>query len=688
MKHSLSIIAVLCLSTLLVSAMPQTLLNYTFSGTKSDAVSSPTFTSGDFTLECTSIVQRTGCIRVNQTGSKVSISYLADFQNGDIISINWKSMNDGANIVLSSGEVNISTIEVNKDVVTTSEIVVGSEDGQFNIAGKKYFEMTHDGSNSFEINTLTIIGEPREIPEPEAGSIHLLDYTFPGKSSSHSNYVESLPAYQARQNFIISYSDITADGLRGTCIRLHQSSCKVTVSYPGTFLAGDSVILNWTSKAAGTYVVLKSISGTAVNTGITATGGDVPLSDTIIVGGGAGQLDIAGQITFTMQRGTDNSVELRSITIIGETRDIPEQEQLVVSDAMIWDWTLASDATKVTPASTTDTLLMSSISDITTYYEIFDSRYIMMRGENAVRNGDACQSDWLMLKLAKPGHIKVTFCSVGDASKGQRYLFINGENTEVYSENTETIDPKIVEKDVPAGELVFTAQRTDKTGNQAIRIMRIEYTPFSAYERSVTAGRYGTICLAKASTMIEGAVFYKLVEKQTSGTVVTRISMEEVTETEAGVPYIFLPEADNITVWQFGDAVGSASDENGLYGSFTEQEITGDAGDPDLYILSGNTLYPTGAHNKVGAGKAYIKMSEVPDNAPAPVPGRRRVTMQVAGSNTATTIEYTDADAEGSATALLIETQSDPAFDILGRPADAQHSQIIIVNGKKMMIVK
>ena len=685
MKHNSLFVQIILLCTILspTFASPETLLNYTFPGKNS---SHPNYctaipasqTSGDFIIEYSGGELRNTCVRLTNNSNMVSVQYAANFQEGDIITLTWASKGEGGFVLLTSGDVEFSTTTLDSGSMS-SEIVVGNAAGQWDIAGKSSFSIKRGADTSVELNTITIVGEPRETEDPSIIPTKLLDYTFPGKNSSHSNYVTSLPVSQTRNNFIISFSEITdASGLRGTCVRLHQNSSSVRVTYRGTFLAGDSIILNWTSKEAGTNVVLTSSSESSVATTPTETTGDVPLSDTIIVGSAEGQLNITGHTSFEMKRGTTNSVELRSLVIIGVRRDIPEQEQLTVEETMTWDWTYASTEAKIVPPSATDTLVLANIDGITDDYSTFDARYIVFVGENAVRNGKSCQVSYLMINLARPGHIKVTFCNVGN-NKGDRYLFINGESTGVYSIDTEDNDPKVVEQDVPAGELVFTAQRTDKEGNQAIRIMRIEYTPFDRYKRNVTAGRYGTLCLERAGTMIEGATLYRLVQKQTSGSYVTQVVMEEVTTTEAGKPYIILPSSEEMIIWQYGDAALVADNENGLYGSFVEQAITAATGDADLYIISNNQLHPTGAYNKVGAHKAYIKMSEVPASAPAPAPNVRRVCLQVTGNNTATNIDNDS---------LNTCTLHNKTYDILGRETDKDADQITIINGKKTLTIK
>ncbi|MBR1878222.1 MAG: hypothetical protein IJ814_04355 [Paludibacteraceae bacterium] len=303
----------------------------------------------------------------------------------------------------------------------------------------------------------------------------VVDYTFP-KNSTHT----SVPASETSGTTTIAFSGTFE--LRSGGIRLKTNTDTVTVTLSAALTSADSIYLHWTGQSDGTtHGPIVAIGGKTVSDASSANNDERILA--IAVGGEDGQMNVAGETVIKIYRYGGKSVMLRRLVVVsdegGSTEPEEEEkpEQLVVSNDMTWDWTKASaGADKVSPAVATDTILMSTIEGITTNYSQFDARYIMLCGENAVRNGDACQVSWLMLKLAKPGKITVKFCNVGDGGKGSRYLFINGENTGVFSDSTETTGAKLVEKNVPAGELVFTAQRTDKAGNQAFRIMNLKYT--------------------------------------------------------------------------------------------------------------------------------------------------------------------------------------------------------------------
>lgn len=508
------------------------------------------------------------------------------------------------------------------------------------------------------------------------GAQTIVDYNFPNNSSSWTPGTENPEGAFGQCTF--EYAGTWQ--LKGGGLNISGDDGILTVTLPdGIYLAAtDTILLTWSAQsndkvhgpkitAAGNYVQGESSTKDEVKT------------EEFFVGDNDGCLNAVGVTSFTITRHGGKSVQLRRLRIgRGEEDAEPvAYEQITISSATTWDWTKASagNAKVDLPNKTTD-YVMANISGVTTDFTKFEARAIVLRGEQAVRNNDACQIEHIKIKFATSGHVKITFCNVGSA-KGDRYLFINGENTGVYSVNTEAYDPKVVEKDIPEGEMVLTARKEGDDTNWAIRIMKIEYTPDEFYERDVTVGRYGSICIEKGSSRFEGATFYSLVKKVTDGVVVTGLYFDEVTVLEAGKPYIFLPTADKISLVLEGEEA-EATHEKGLYGSFTQQSLTTSEGNPDLYILSNNQIRPTGKNCNVGEHRAYIKMSEVPDNAPAPAPGRRRVVLSTETTNTATELSY-----------ISVTDGEEIMYDILGRRINGPTANgIYIINGKKTIICK
>ena len=202
---------------------------------------------------------------------------------------------------------------------------------------------------------------------------------------------------------------------------------------------------------------------------------------------------------------------------------------------------------------------------------------------------------------------------------------------------------------------------------------------------NLTIGRIGTICLPYASERFEGATFFRLLNKETDGMGdAVSVEVEEVTELEAGMPYIMLPEAESIAVYYIAeDAALEPGHNNGLYGTFADitDGARGAAGNilEGNYLIASNKIQRCGGNCLLYANRAYIKMDEVAvagsPQAPAPVPGRRRMMVGQEGSHEVpTSFMETDYNAQHV------------MYDVLGRPVTQPSAHgIYIINGQKIL---
>ena len=162
------------------------------------------------------------------------------------------------------------------------------------------------------------------------------------------------------------------------------------------------------------------------------------------------------------------------------------------------------------------------------------------------------------------------------------------------------------------------------------------------YTRPVTNGNYGTICLPKAAPDLStaGAVFFEVEGKIMDGSALQEVVFDEVTALEAGVPYVFLAEADelNIPLTGVAETAPKNGNFNGLIGSFTVAKV---GSSNNNFILKDNKLYCT--KNQVyyvGENRAYFDISQMGEfGGAAPAPGRRRISMSVEQEQNATGIE-------------------------------------------------
>lgn len=205
------------------------------------------------------------------------------------------------------------------------------------------------------------------------------------------------------------------------------------------------------------------------------------------------------------------------------------------------------------------------------------------------------------------------------------------------------------------------------------------------YTRSgLTSGRYGTICLPYNSNYFEGAIFYEVAWMNTSVSP-WQVLVDEVTELEAGKPYIFMATSNNILVACQGDAIASPSNYNGLYGTFTDinDGPAGTAGNvlEDNHMLSNNQIMKCLGNCILQANRAYFKLDEISTVEPALMPGRRRVALGVQGGNEATGLDNLTED--GIAPAM------EGTYDVLGRKmTETTNTGFYIVNGKKVVVLK
>ena len=141
------------------------------------------------------------------------------------------------------------------------------------------------------------------------------------------------------------------------------------------------------------------------------------------------------------------------------------------------------------------------------------------------------------------------------------------------------------------------------------------------------ANNWNTICLERNITAIDGATFWTI-----SGQDATSFILDEITEPQAGYGYLIRFTAAELKV-KYGDQVAatpvSASDGNPVQGTFTQIDFNQE-GQNELvgnYVVYQNQLCPVVAWVGLLAHRAYVVAGLVPNNVPAPAPGRARAYM-------------------------------------------------------------
>lgn len=191
-------------------------------------------------------------------------------------------------------------------------------------------------------------------------------------------------------------------------------------------------------------------------------------------------------------------------------------------------------------------------------------------------------------------------------------------------------------------------------------------------------GYYGTICMPYNIPNYTGATFYEVAGKEDN-----KIIFDQVTELEAGMPYIFLAEATEIKLVHGNETVPKPKSHNGLVGSFEQinpaenNVLTGN------YIVHQNVIQKCGSFCGMLENRAYFKALDLEAlaQAPAPVQGRRRVTMNKADETTTAVDNITE---NGTIAPAMQGT-----YDIMGRSiTEPTASGFYIINGKKVFVVK
>ena len=195
----------------------------------------------------------------------------------------------------------------------------------------------------------------------------------------------------------------------------------------------------------------------------------------------------------------------------------------------------------------------------------------------------------------------------------------------------------------------------------------------------LTVEDFGTICYENNITNFIGATFFNVVGKDGR-----KVIFDEVTELEAGMPYIFRAEAEELKIVLGNETATSAGKHNSLQGTFEgivpaeTNTLTGN------YIIYNNLIKKCGKNCGLNPNRAYFIAAELQSlpAAPAPMPGRRRVAMGYEEENQATGVD--NITENGAITPALQGT-----YDIMGRQlSEPTATGFYIVNGKKVFVVK
>ena len=305
-----------------------------------------------------------------------------------------------------------------------------------------------------------------------------------------------------------------------------------------------------------------------------------------------------------------------------------------VTESTTWNWTGSVDQT-INDVPNKGVIIANYIEGDN--FEKIEGK----AGEYARRNqnGGVYQGTYLHFNTTVPGRVKFYFRA---PSGGENCTITvkNGGRTVVAGTRGNSLgwsDEVFVNGDVVV-EMV-----NDKEGGGTTRVQQVVFTAATPdYTRDVRQGYYGTICLPNGGVMV-GAMLYEVAY---FGETSQKIFFDNIPsgEMEAGIPYVFLPNdgVSQLAVYYTDDANASATNRNGLYGSYSKTELPSDG---SCYILLNNQYCQVlSAENYVGANKAYFKLGDITPTEPALAPGRHRIALGGQGSEVATGMENINAD--------------------------------------------
>ena len=194
------------------------------------------------------------------------------------------------------------------------------------------------------------------------------------------------------------------------------------------------------------------------------------------------------------------------------------------------------------------------------------------------------------------------------------------------------------------------------------------------YVRGITFGedetfKVGTICLpnAVAADDVRGAKFYEIAGQTTDALVLSEVTGG----LEAGMPYIFIADAEEIVAAYTGDdAVTTPQSKNGLHGTLDQGVTVADG----CYVINSNMLRPSNGNATVGANRAWVNLEEVEELGTGAMPANSLL-LGFDGTLTGIAAARQDAATTGA------------VYDLGGRRVAKPASRgLYIADGKKVLV--
>ena len=241
------------------------------------------------------------------------------------------------------------------------------------------------------------------------------------------------------------------------------------------------------------------------------------------------------------------------------------------------------------------------------------------------------------------------------------------------AEGTNNAVTATTEMTLTPGKWYITADNAD------VQITKIEFSTAGQpdYTRNVS-NNIGTLCVdhnVLAGGFV-GATFYQIAGRNQEYSY--KIDFEEVGADEelvAGEPYIFQSTTGKIELYYGKTVATQPVDVKGMHGTFSAFNLSiTEENKLDVMYISNNKLWNCG--DLVGTGlnvvenRAYIVMSEVPEQTSSSAPGRRRITLVTNAEQVATgvdTLNASETPVKVMIDGKLFIIRGEKMFDVTGK---------------------
>jgi len=394
----------------------------------------------------------------------------------------------------------------------------------------------------------------------------------------------------------------------------------------------------------------------------------------------------AGEQYYMVVVSSDCGAPVSAVAKVAEWRELTPAN---VTGSVTWDWTSAAwngITGDIAFANTGVEELMANVNAKVPCVDGFRSDMLYGTGQYVWRSGNKFfQGTKIRFITTVPGKLVVRYRNTsGNTNTRTIKITNNGEALPADGTNTTNSFKNTNPVVVKAGEVIIEGIASEENGLTRIEKIifdadldptQAEEATLGGYERDVTEGRYGTICLPKAGIMVGAAIFELAYYSESDN----KIFMDQVMSGEmvAGRPYIFLPNegVSTLGVYYTDDEAVAAGDYRGLYGYYdgTDNAMQLDPGDGHYILYNNQFREVTVSHVWIDQNRAYFKIGVaggIPTNVVAPLPGRRRMSIGAAAPQVTTGMDELNAG-EAPVKVLingeLFILRGDKMFDATGR---------------------